>query len=200
MDFKEGDIVEIRNENIKVLTPVTFINGKELIFFTENSYDTKTHCLRIKVGDHFQSFLNCQIKKGSKKEYVDARLKELMKEEIKAVLIDGKYRLIDLEISGLIESLNKAGRKTLYCCAGHKDEYRECRAYISFENTRENREFISRIALRRIENEMPIDKINSEFLIKSPCIICLRYGKEHRKEILENFIKLFYDETGNIVS
>lgn len=83
MNFKEGDIVEIRNENIKVLTPVTFINGKELIFFTENSYDTKTHCLRIKVGDHFRSFFNCQIKKGSKKEYVDARLKELMKEEIK---------------------------------------------------------------------------------------------------------------------
>lgn len=83
MNFKEGDVVEIRNENIKVLTPVTFINGKELIFFAENSYDTKTHCLRIKVGDHFQSFLNCQIKKGSKKEYVDARLKELMKEEIK---------------------------------------------------------------------------------------------------------------------
>lgn len=119
---------------------------------------------------------------------------------VKAVLIDGKYRLIDLEISGLIESLNKAGRKTLYCCAGHKEDYRECRAYISFENTRENREFISRIALRRIENEMPIDKINSELLIESPCVIRLRYGKGHRKEILENFIKLFYDEAGNIVS
>ena len=120
---------------------------------------------------------------------------------VKAILIDGKYRLIDLEISGLIESLNKAGRKTLYCCAGHKEEYRgECRAYISFENTRENREFIARIALRRIENEMPIDKINSELLIESPCVIRLRYGKGHREEILENFIKLFYDEAGNIVS
>ena len=119
---------------------------------------------------------------------------------VKAVLIDGKYRLIDLEISGLIESLNKAGRKTLYCCAGHKEDYRECRAYISFENTRENREFISRIALRRIENEIPIDKINSELLIESPCVIRLRYGKGHRDEILENFIKLFYDEAGNIVS
>lgn len=116
---------------------------------------------------------------------------------VKAVLIDGKYRLIDLEISGLIESLNKAGRKTLYCCAGHKEN---CRAYISFENTRENREFISRIALRRIENEMPADKINSELLIESPCVIRLRYRKEHRKEILGNFIRLFYDETGNIVS
>ena len=83
MNFKEGDIVEIRNESIKVLTPVTFINGKELIFFAENSYDTRTHCLRIKVGDYFRSFLNCRIKKGSKKEYVDARLKELMEEEIK---------------------------------------------------------------------------------------------------------------------
>ena len=124
-------------------------------------------------------------------------------QKVKAVKIDRVYKIIDLEIAGLIEDLNKVGRKTEYCCAGHEEESREggtCRGYISFENTRENRLFISFIALRRIENTTPIDALNSELLIEAPCVIRLRYNSKKRKEVLENFIKLFYDKTGNIIS
>ena len=100
-------------------------------------------------------------------------------QKVKAVKIDGKYRIIDLEIAGLIEDLNKAGKRTEYCCAGHGEESRGggiCRGYISFENTRENRLFISLIALRRIENTTPIDTLNSELLIEAPCVIRLHYN------------------------
>lgn len=124
-------------------------------------------------------------------------------QKVRAVKIDGVYRLIDLEIAGLIEDLNKAGRRTKYCCAGHEEESRNgiCRGgYISFENTRENRLFISFIALRRIENTTPFDALNSELLIDPPCVIRLHYNINKRKEVLENFIKLFYDKAGNIIS
>jgi hypothetical protein len=122
--------------------------------------------------------------------------------KVKAVKINGKYRLIDLEISGLIEDLNKAGHETEFCCAGHEDSKKDgiCRGYISFENTRENQLFISFIAHRRIENTTPINALNSELLIEPPCVIRLHYNPKKRKEVLENFIKLFYDKTGNIIS
>jgi len=124
-------------------------------------------------------------------------------QKVKAIKIDGKYRIIDLEIAGLIEDLNKAGRRTLWCCAGHEEDTRGgglCRGYISFENTKTNRVFIAFVALRRLENSTPADTLNSELLIEPPCVIRFCYTPSSRKGMLENFIKLFYDKAGNIIS
>lgn len=119
--------------------------------------------------------------------------------KVKAVKINGKYRLIDLEISGLIEDLNKAGHETEFCCAGHEKENIKCRGYISFKNTSENRKFISRIALAWIEDNSQ-DRKHSVFSIDPPCVIRFEYSADLRLEILDKIKKLFYDKTGNIIS
>ena len=120
--------------------------------------------------------------------------------KVKAIKLGDKYRLIDLEISGLIKDLNKAGHKTDFCCAGHKvGNFRNCCGYISFTNTEENRKFIARVALAWIE-DISQDRQHSMFYIDPPCVIRFKYSAEVRLEILEKLRNLFYDKTGNIIS
>jgi hypothetical protein len=79
MNIKEGNIIEIWNENIKVITPVTFINGNEIIFFVENLYNIQTKNLKIKFEySTHHIYSNCKIKKVGRRKLKTELAKSLM--------------------------------------------------------------------------------------------------------------------------
>lgn len=113
--------------------------------------------------------------------------------KVEAIELDGKYELIDVGISGLIQTLNSAGYKTIYCCSGHEDDY--FRGYIMFECDERNAKLIGRVA----EKYLMMDKVDvdDKFSIELDQGCIIRFYPHHPQlnngKYLEDIKMLFYD-------
>lgn len=127
-------------------------------------------------------------------------IKDVRKEELdlwpvreghwfKFVKLGDKWRIIDLEFSGLIKALNDAGLKTMFCCAGHIDESTRggwcIGSYISFEATDRTKELIGRVCQSLLDYDSdPPFKIEVERFNSNTHIIRFYYKVCKRAEAL----------------
>ncbi len=112
--------------------------------------------------------------------------------KVEAIELGGKYKLIDVGISGLIQTLNSAGYKTIACCSGHQDNF--FRGYIMFECDERNAKLIGRVVEKYLMMDVDIDDRFS-IELDQKCII--RFYPHHpqlnQEKYLEDIKTLFYD-------
>lgn len=123
----------------------------------------------------------------------------------KFLKIEDKWRMIDLEIFGLIKALNDSGLTTSYCCAGHVEESFKgiCDSYIAFKKTIQAKEYIDRLVSEyKSKGGNIITTRNSSYKLglvyyendyNSSYVIRFRYKQGERESELEKFEKLILD-------
>lgn len=87
MEIKTGDVVTIKGDGIKIITPVTFVNGPELIFFITNSYNIQTGILKFRDKE----YKGCKIKKGGNKELRKLKQRDLLLDRYMKGIIEKNF-------------------------------------------------------------------------------------------------------------